>query len=42
MNQELNSIKLAQWQKEQTLFFDMENYLEQKMVRSNSGASEQI
>ena len=37
LNQELNSIKLTQWQKEQTLFFDTENYLEKKMGRSNSG-----
>ena len=35
LNQELNSIKRTQWQKKQTLFFDMENYLEKKMVRSN-------
>ena len=29
-----NSIKLIQWQKEYTLFFDTENYLEKKMARS--------
>ena len=37
LNQELNSVKLTQWQKEKTLFFDTEKYLEKKMMRSNSG-----
>ena len=37
LNQEVRSIKLSQWQKEWTLFFDTESYLEKKMVRSNSG-----
>ena len=36
LNQELNSIKLTQWQKDKTLFFGMENYLEKKMGRLNS------
>ena len=37
LNQELNSIKRTQWQKGWTLFFGMDNYLEKKMVQSNSG-----
>ena len=37
LNQELNSIKRTQWQKALTLFFGTENYLEKKIVRSNSG-----
>ena len=37
LNQELNQIKRTQWQKAWTLFFGTENYLEKKMVRSNSG-----
>ena len=37
LNQELNSIKRSQWQKDWTLFFDMDNYLKKKMGRSNSG-----
>ena len=37
LNQELNLIKRTQWQNEYKLFFDTENYLEKKMVRSNSG-----
>ena len=36
LNQELNSIKQTQWQKDWSLFFDTENYFEKKMVRSNS------
>ena len=36
-NHELNSIKRTQWQKDLTLFFGTENYLEKKMGRSNSG-----
>ena len=37
LNQELNSIKRIQWQKDWAFFFGTENYLEKKMVRSNSG-----
>ena len=37
LNQELNSIKRTQWQKDETLFFGTENYLEKKMERLNSG-----
>ena len=36
LNQELNPIKRTQWQKDETLFFGMENDLEKKMERSNS------
>ena len=36
LNQELNPIKLTQWQKDKTLF-GMDNYFEKKMGRSNSG-----
>ena len=36
LNQELNPIKRTQWQRGETLFFGMENYLEKKMERSNS------
>ena len=36
-NQELNPIKLTQWQKDETLFFGTENYFKKKMMRSNSG-----
>ena len=37
LNQKLNSIKRTQWQKDWTLFFGTENYLEKKIRRSNSG-----
>ena len=37
LNQELNPIKRTEWQKDRTLFFGMDNYLENKMVRLNSG-----
>ena len=37
LNQELKPIKRTQWQKDKKLFFDMDNYLEKKMRRSNSG-----
>ena len=37
LTQELNPIKRIQWQKDWTLFFGMDKYLEKKMVRSNSG-----
>ena len=37
LNQELNSIKRTQWQKEYTLLFDTENYFEKKMWPSDSG-----
>ena len=37
LNQELNPIKRTQWQKDWTLFFGMDNFLEKMMERSNSG-----
>ena len=37
LNQELNPIKRTQRQKDWTLFFGMDNYLEKKMGRSSSG-----
>ena len=37
LNQELDSIKRTQWQKDYTLFFGTENDLEKEMTRSNSG-----
>ena len=37
LSQKLIRLSLTQWQKDWLLFFDTENYLEKKMVRSNSG-----
>ena len=37
VNQELIPIRRTQWQKDWTLFFGTNNYLEKKMVRLNSG-----
>ena len=42
LNQELNLIKRTQWQKDYTLFFDTENYLEKKVARSKSGDRKMI
>ena len=36
LNQELNPIRRTQWQKDWTLFFGIDNYIEKKMVRLNS------
>ena len=38
LNQELNSIKRTQWQRDETFFFDMDNYLE--LLREEDGAIE--
>ena len=37
LNQELNPVWRTQWQEDCVLFFVMDNYLEKKMERSNSG-----